>query len=345
MAGRTAAPSCASRTRRRPRRCPGTPRTGRRAPRARRDQAWIAIYCGHEIQVHDNPGGGEPQKTGSVYNFASRNIQQARPGAKGDWSDYEIRIVGQKYTIIRNGQVINEFDNAPGKQSSRAGDPPTDQRQFAKGYIGLQNHGGSDLIDYRRISVRDLDDAARTGSGPFTVSGDGAHVVEYRSTDLSGNVEEKHVLDIRIGGNAQPGPGSSGTTPNPTPTPTPPAGNPPVVDTPATYTLRSVAKQLKASSFAKRGLKLRVSCTGGLTGTAKLTASGKAAKQLGRRTLASRSVGCFGSETASVTLKVSKSVATKLRKAKKAVKLKLTVAMGEAGGKRTTTTRTITIKR
>jgi hypothetical protein len=307
------------------------------------DWAWVAIYCGHEIQANDNPAGPEPQKTGSIYNFEPRNIGQARPVPKGDWTKYEIRVVGQKYTIIRDGQVINEFDNAIPKNSSRPSDPPTQLRQFAEGYLGLQNHGGSDVIDYRRVNVLDLDEEARTGSGPFTVSGPGAHVVEYRSRDLGGNVEDKTVLDIRIGGNAQPGPGSSGTTP--TPTPTPPAGNPPVVDTPATYTLGSVAKRLNAKRFAKRGLKVSVKCTGGLTGTAKLTASGKAAKQLGRRTLASRSIACFGAESASVTLKVPKSVAKKLRKAKKAVKLKLTVAMGEAGGKPTTTTRSITLKR
>ena len=63
--------------------------------RGTNDPAWVAIYCGHEIQAHDNPGGGEPQKTGSVYNFAARNIQQARPVPKGEWSDYEIRVVGQ----------------------------------------------------------------------------------------------------------------------------------------------------------------------------------------------------------------------------------------------------------
>ncbi len=52
--------------------------------------------------------------------------------------------------------VINEFDNTPGKQSSRAGDPPTDLRQFASGFIGLQNHSDNDLIDYRNIRVRQL---------------------------------------------------------------------------------------------------------------------------------------------------------------------------------------------
>ncbi|MET0133333.1 MAG: ThuA domain-containing protein [Kibdelosporangium sp.] len=117
--------------------------------------AWVAIYCGHEIQIYDGETG-EPQKTGSVYNFDPNNLAQSGATAKGVWNNYEIRVVGQHYTMIRNGVVINEFDNTPGKQSSRAGDPPTDLRQFASGFLGLQNHGTNDVIDFRNIRVRSL---------------------------------------------------------------------------------------------------------------------------------------------------------------------------------------------
>ncbi|PXY27349.1 ThuA domain-containing protein [Prauserella muralis] len=122
---------------------------------ARDSQAWVAIYCGHEIQIYDGQTG-EPQKTGSIYNFDPIPSGQAGVTPKGEWNDYEIRVVGQHYTIIRNGVVINEFDNTPGKQSSRASDPPTDLRQFINGFIGLQNHGNSDLIEFRNIRVREL---------------------------------------------------------------------------------------------------------------------------------------------------------------------------------------------
>jgi PKD repeat protein len=117
--------------------------------------AWVAIYCGQEIQIYDG-ATGEPQKTGSVYNFDPIALPESGATPKGEWNDYEIRVEGQHYTIIRNGVVINEFDNTPGKQSSRAGDPPTDLRQFLSGYIGLQNHGNNDLIEFRNIRVRDL---------------------------------------------------------------------------------------------------------------------------------------------------------------------------------------------
>lgn len=118
-------------------------------------EAWVAIYCGHEIQLYDGPTG-EPQKTGSVYNFDSNGLPQAGVTPKGEWNEYEIQVVGQQYTIIRNGEVINEFENSPGKESSRAGDPPTDLRQFLSGFIGLQNHSDADAMEFRNIRVRDL---------------------------------------------------------------------------------------------------------------------------------------------------------------------------------------------
>ncbi|WP_232323857.1 ThuA domain-containing protein [Catenuloplanes japonicus] len=118
-------------------------------------QAWVAIYCGHEVQIYDG-ATGEVQKTGSIYNFDPQPLANAGATPKNVWNDYEIKVVGQHYTIIRNGVVINEFDNTPGKQSSRAGDPPTDLRQFLKGHIGLQNHGDADVAEFRNVRVRSL---------------------------------------------------------------------------------------------------------------------------------------------------------------------------------------------
>lgn len=122
---------------------------------ARTSPAWVAIFCGQEVQIYDG-ATGEPQKTGSIYNFDRVGLDGAGVTPKGQWNDYEIRVVGQHYTIIRNGQVINEFDNTPGQESSRAGDPPTDLRQFSEGFVGLQNHGNNDVIEFRDIRVKEL---------------------------------------------------------------------------------------------------------------------------------------------------------------------------------------------
>ena len=58
---------------------------------------------------------GEPQKTGSIYNFdQNEHRRRSASRAKGEWNDYEIEVIGQNYTVFRNGDVINEFDNTPG---------------------------------------------------------------------------------------------------------------------------------------------------------------------------------------------------------------------------------------
>jgi plastocyanin len=118
---------------------------------------WAAIKYGHEVQVFDSPTG-DLYKTGSVYGFDRVSLAGAGVTQKGTWNDYEIRVVGQHYSVYRNGVLINEFDNTGGQEFSppRADDPGTDGRRFASGYIGLQVHGTTDVVSYRDIRIREL---------------------------------------------------------------------------------------------------------------------------------------------------------------------------------------------
>jgi hypothetical protein len=126
---------------------------------------WTQVYCGHEIQINETLTGGGPQpstdpiKTGSVYGFRNLNAKQSRTNerlVKGVWHDLEIRMVGQQYTVLIDGALINQFDNSIPKIAGRNGDPPTMARQLPRGYVGLQTHGGNDRISYREIQVKEL---------------------------------------------------------------------------------------------------------------------------------------------------------------------------------------------
>lgn len=155
---------------------------------------WVAVFCGHEIQLYDGTSG-EPQKTGSIYNFQPLNLEQAATKPQLEWNDYEIRTVGggaYTITVLRNGKVINQFHNAPGKTSSRDTDPSTALRQFAEGYIGLQNHGAADHMQIRNVRVQDL-----SAPDPISVP-EGAHIVDYRSVDLAGNVEDVKSVNVKV---------------------------------------------------------------------------------------------------------------------------------------------------
>lgn len=125
--------------------------------------SWIAVNCGHEIQINDSPeqGNNDPRKTGSVYGFADLDIQQAQPTAKGEWNDYEIRVVGQHYTVIRNGEVINRYENLPGVPfPGRPNDPDSSSRGLS-GYVGLQAHGSNpDIVSFRNVRIKELPQGA-----------------------------------------------------------------------------------------------------------------------------------------------------------------------------------------
>jgi hypothetical protein len=128
---------------------------------ANNHQHWLSVYCGHEIQVNESLQipGSDPIKTGSAYGFANLNAKQSRTNerqTRGVWHTMEIRMVGQQYTVLVDGNVINQFDNGVPRLASRNGDPPTPARQFPEGYFGLQTHGGTDRIFYREIRVKDL---------------------------------------------------------------------------------------------------------------------------------------------------------------------------------------------
>ena len=169
---------------------------------------YAAIDCGNEVQVNDF-STADPQRTGSVYDFSFLHDPQQRPVKPGTWTDYVVRVVGgEEYavTVVRDGHVINEWVNTPGQVSWRSGcycavpgenpgDAPSDLRRFARGFLGLQNHGDTDTVEFGRVTVQDL-----SGSmGAFTVSGDGIHTVEFRSTDRAGNREPAQRMVVRIG--------------------------------------------------------------------------------------------------------------------------------------------------
>ena len=132
---------------------------------ANNHQHWTQVYCGHEIQINETLtgggplGGADPIKTGSIYGFRNLNAKQSRTYErldKGVWHEMEIRTIGQQYTVLVDGELINQFDNSVPKIASRNGDPATMARQFAQGYLGLQTHGGNDRISYREIQVKEL---------------------------------------------------------------------------------------------------------------------------------------------------------------------------------------------
>jgi hypothetical protein len=102
------------------------------------DDPWIVVRRGYEIQIHDT--GRPGRRTGSVMRFQDSTSIPTHP--VGDWNHYEIRAIGQQYTVWINGQIVTQFQ----------GDRET------KGHIGLQNDRSRSRVSFRNIRVVELAD-------------------------------------------------------------------------------------------------------------------------------------------------------------------------------------------
>jgi glucose/arabinose dehydrogenase/type 1 glutamine amidotransferase len=98
---------------------------------------WDAVRGGYEIQIDDiqrNP----INVTGAVYSFSAPFRVASRPA--GEWNQYRIEVVGQRYQIYLNGEKVNDFFGTRGRE----------------GFIGLQNHDDESRVHFRNIRVTPL---------------------------------------------------------------------------------------------------------------------------------------------------------------------------------------------
>ena len=139
---------------------------------------WRVVECGEEVQVNDSPDGGtyDPKKTGSIYNFADLDAEQSNAVERfptlGVWHTMEVRMVGHQYTILVDGKLINQFDESIPEITVRSFDSPTQARELLTGYIGVQNHDATDVLDYGNIRVKELTAPPKNTVAP-KISGDG----------------------------------------------------------------------------------------------------------------------------------------------------------------------------
>jgi hypothetical protein len=235
----------------------------------------------------------------------------------GAWQTYSGPVVlddvGTYSVAFRSTDVAGNAETAGAPAVVRVdGRAPVTRATLARNSSGAQvvtlaaddgaGGSGTTATEYR------LDGGAfRPYTGAVSVSATGGHLVEYRSRDRAGNLENLHDLPFVVGS-----PQGSGQVP-------------------AFVALTKVDRRLKVGSLT-RGLRVRATCVSAGRGTLKLTVSRSVARKLGlrSRTLAGRSVRCSDEFRISVKLQPSRSVARKLKKARGTFPATLTLRMGSA---------------
>jgi hypothetical protein len=75
----------------------------------------------------------------------------------GEWNTMEITLDGP-HTLVRiNGTVVTDYtEGQPVPEKQKWYEPDRGRRPDA-GYIGLQNHSDKDLVWFREVSVKPLE--------------------------------------------------------------------------------------------------------------------------------------------------------------------------------------------
>ncbi|MFO7720158.1 MAG: DUF1080 domain-containing protein [Gillisia sp.] len=114
-------------------------------------EAWMPVNKGFEVQIDDR--GGEYHKTGVLYSFTKA---KASPGIPGEWNTMEITLDKNRTLVHINGILVTDFtEGDPVPEKVKSYEPDRGPRPES-GYIGLQNHGGDDVVYFKEISYQKL---------------------------------------------------------------------------------------------------------------------------------------------------------------------------------------------
>jgi Domain of Unknown Function (DUF1080) len=115
-------------------------------------EPWMPINRGYEVEIGDWPD--DYSCTGVLYTFTKALARPIKP--IGEWNTLEITIDGPRTIVYLNAIKVTDFKEGqpvppkhPGSQ-----DPDRGPRED-EGYIGLQNHPGSEVY-FKEVAVEPL---------------------------------------------------------------------------------------------------------------------------------------------------------------------------------------------
>lgn len=112
--------------------------------------AWYGVHNGYEVQI--DGGGDDWHSTGALYSISKVTARNQKPA--GEWNVMEVELKGPVTRVKLNGKLVNAFKEGQPVPERKMWFEPIRGPRANKGYIGIQNHGSSDLVYFKEISVK-----------------------------------------------------------------------------------------------------------------------------------------------------------------------------------------------
>ena len=120
-------------------------------------EEWMPVHYGYEVQIDNKPelsNEDDYHYTGAIYSLTKPLAKPGKPGPQ--WNTTEITLDGPRTIIYVNGVKVTDYTEGDPVPERKFDFEPFRGARPDEGYIGVQNHGESDVVYFKEIAVKAL---------------------------------------------------------------------------------------------------------------------------------------------------------------------------------------------
>jgi hypothetical protein len=120
-------------------------------------EEWMPVHYGYEVQIDNKPetsNEDEYHYTGTLYSLTKPLAKPGKPGP--EWNTMEITLDGPRTIVFVNGEKVTDYTEGQPVPERKFDFEPQRGRRPDSGYIGIQNHGDTDVVFFKEVSVMPL---------------------------------------------------------------------------------------------------------------------------------------------------------------------------------------------
>ncbi len=120
-------------------------------------EEWMPVHYGYEVQIDNHPETSKEDDyhyTGTLYSLTKPLAKPGKPGPQ--WNIMDITLDGTRTLVHVNGVKVTDYREGEAVPARKFDFEPYRGLRPVSGYIGLQNHGDSDVVYFKEVSVKPL---------------------------------------------------------------------------------------------------------------------------------------------------------------------------------------------
>ena len=127
-------------------------------------EEWMPVFYGYEVQIDNHPetsGEDDHHITGTLYSLTKPLAKPGKPGP--EWNTMDITLKGSRTIVYVNGEKVTDYKEGDPVPERKFDFEPYPGKRPDSGYFGLQNHGDSDVVYFKEVSVKPLTNNSHNG--------------------------------------------------------------------------------------------------------------------------------------------------------------------------------------